>query len=97
MDELTRMCADMGIDTFERQIRALLARPEVESLLPGIGCPVLVAVGEHDEWASPEQHRAIAAAIPGSALAIIADAGHMLPVERPDGMTAALVSWLETI
>ncbi|HWJ71339.1 MAG TPA: alpha/beta fold hydrolase [Sphingobium sp.] len=97
MDELAGMCADMGLETFERQIRALLARPDVESLLPGITCPTLVAVGAHDEWASPDQHRAIAAAIPGSTLSIIAEAGHMLPVERPDGITAALVSWLETL
>lgn len=97
MDELSRMCADMGLETFERQIRALLARPDVESLLPTIACPVLVAVGAHDEWASPAQHRDIAAAIPGSTLAIIEEAGHMLPVERPEGMTAALVSWLETL
>lgn len=97
MDELARMCADMGLDTFERQVRALLGRPEVESLLPTIRCPALVAVGAHDEWATPGQHRTIAAGIPGSTLAIIEEAGHMLPVERPDGMTAALVSWLETI
>lgn len=97
MDGLARMCADMGLDTFERQVRALLARPEVESLLPQIRCPALVAVGAHDEWASPEQHRTIAAAIPGSTLAIIEEAGHMLPVERPEPMTAALASWLATI
>jgi len=97
MHALARMCADIGLETFERQIHALLGRPEVESLLPAIGCPTLVAVGAHDEWASPAQHRAIAAAIPGSTLAIIEEAGHMLPVERPDGMTDALVSWLETL
>ncbi len=27
MDDLWRMCADMGVDAYERQIRALLARP----------------------------------------------------------------------
>ncbi|OJY63516.1 MAG: alpha/beta hydrolase [Sphingobium sp. 66-54] len=97
MDRLARMCADMGLDTFERQVRALLGRPEVESLLPTIRCPALVAVGAHDAWASPEQHHTIAAAIPGATLAIIEDAGHMLPVEQPEAMTGALVSWLETI
>ncbi len=39
MDGLATMCADMGLDMYERQIRALLARPEVESLLPTIACP----------------------------------------------------------
>ncbi len=97
MDGLAAMCADMGVDTYERQIRALLARPEVESLLPAINCPTLVAVGEHDEWATPAQHRGIAQAISGATLTIIPDAGHMVPVEQPGLMTAALASWLKRI
>ncbi|HEY1126030.1 MAG TPA: alpha/beta hydrolase [Sphingobium sp.] len=95
MDNLTQMCADMGIDTYERQIRALLARPEVESLLPTITCPTLVATGQHDEWAPPAQHEGIAEAIPNARLQIIAGAGHMVPVERPQAMTDALASWLD--
>jgi pimeloyl-ACP methyl ester carboxylesterase len=94
MDDLTQMCVDMGLDTYERQIRALLARPEVESLLPTIACPTLVATGAHDSWAPPAQHESIAAAIPNARLAIIPEAGHMVPVERPQAVTDALVSWL---
>jgi len=95
MDRLARMCADMGLDAYERHIRALLARPEVESLLPTIRCPTLVATGRHDEWAPPAQHEGIAAAIPGARLEIIEGAGHMLPAERPESMTDALVRWLD--
>jgi pimeloyl-ACP methyl ester carboxylesterase len=94
MDYLTRMCLDMGLDCYERQIRALLARPEVDSLLGAIACPTLVATGAHDSWASPAQHEEIAAAIPGAQLSIIADAGHMVPVEQPEAMTEALARWL---
>jgi len=94
MDHLTQMCADMGLDTYERQIRALLARPEVESLLPMIACPALVATGQHDSWAPPAQHEGIAATIPNARLEIISDAGHMVPVERPQALTDALASWL---
>jgi len=94
MDDMAAMCADMGLDTYERQIRALLARPEVESLLPTIQCPTLVATGAHDSWAPPAQHESIAAAVAGSRLVIIPDAGHMVPLERPQAMTDALVSWL---
>jgi len=94
MDNLTQMCAEMGLDTYERQIRALLARPEVESLLPTILCPTLVATGQHDSWAPPAQHEGIAAAIPNARLEIVAGAGHMVPVERPEAMTDALASWL---
>jgi len=97
MDGLSKMCSDMGLDAFERQMRALLARPEVESLLATIQCPTLVAVGEHDEWATPAQHIAIAQAISGATITIIPDAGHMVPVEQPDRMTDALTTWLKSI
>lgn len=95
MDMLTQMCADMGLDTFERQIRALLGRAEVESLLPTITCPTLVAVGEHDAWASVAQHEAIAAAIPQARLTVVRRAGHMVPVERPAPLIDALTGWLD--
>lgn len=94
MDRMIAMCLDMGLDTFERQMRALLARPEVESLLATVRCPTLVATGAHDEWAPIAQHEAIAAAIPGARLAIFPEAGHMVPLERPDAVTAALANWL---
>ncbi|MBU0555854.1 MAG: alpha/beta hydrolase [Alphaproteobacteria bacterium] len=97
MDDLWQMCSDAGLDMFERQIRALLARPEVESLLPQIRCPALVATGAHDAWAPPVQHEAIAAAIPGASYAVIPDSGHMLPVEQPEAMTALLTTWLDHV
>ncbi|MBN8831259.1 MAG: alpha/beta fold hydrolase [Sphingomonadales bacterium] len=97
MDNLTAMCLDVGLDSYERQIRGMLARPEVESLLPTIRCPAMVAVGEHDAWASAAQNKAIADAIPGASFVCIPDAGHMVPVEAPQAMTDALARWLETV
>jgi pimeloyl-ACP methyl ester carboxylesterase len=94
MSRLRRMCVEAGLDTFEAQITALLARPEVESLLPSIDCPALVVTGAEDAWAPPEQHRAIAAAIPGSVLQIIDHAGHMLPAEAPHFLNEAITAWL---
>ncbi|MFK4792479.1 alpha/beta fold hydrolase [Sphingobium sp. ZW T5_29] len=93
---LHRMAVEVGIDTYAAQIAALLARPEVECLLPRIACPTLVAVGEDDEWSPPEQHRFIADRIPGAHLKIIAGSGHMLPVEAPDALNEAIADWLET-
>jgi len=94
MDNLWQMCSDAGLDMYERQMRALLARPAVDDLLPTIACPTLVATGAHDAWAPPAQHEAIAASIPGAHLEIIPGAGHMAPVEAPEAVTAALARWL---
>lgn len=84
-------------DTFEAQIRALLARPDARPLLPMITVPALVLTGEQDTWSDPAQHRAIAADIPGSMLVIVPEAGHMSTMERPEAVTAALRDWLTVI
>jgi pimeloyl-ACP methyl ester carboxylesterase len=94
-EELHAMCVAAGLARFEAQIAALLLRPEVESLLPTIACPTLIAVGSEDRWSPPAQHEAIAALIPGARLAVIDGAGHMLPAEYPDALNAVLADWLE--
>lgn len=91
---LSSMCRDAGLATYEAQISALIARPEEESLLPSIRCPTLVVAGSLDSWSPPAQHEAIAAAIPGAKLQIVAGAGHMLPAECPEEFNTVLASWL---
>ena len=95
MAPLRAMAIGAGIETFEAQIEALLGRPEVESLLPQIACPVLVGVGRQDRWSPVDQHEAMAAAIPGAVLTIFEDAGHMCLVEAPDQVNDALRLWLD--
>lgn len=95
MQSLRAMVFDAGLDCFERQIRALLGRPEVESLLPAIDVPTLVGVGSQDTWSPPAQLRRIAQAIPGAQYAVFAGAGHMAPVEAPDAVNAALAQWFD--
>ena len=79
MDPLRTMCIDVGVNAFEAQIAALLARPALETLMPTIRCPTLVAVGSEDAWSPPAQHEAIAATIADARLTIVEGAGHMLP------------------
>jgi len=91
---LRRMCIEAGLAVFEAQIAALLGRPEVESLLPGIQCPTLVAVGREDRWSPPEQHAAIAARVPHARFVMVEGAGHMLPAEAPEALNAEIARWL---
>ncbi len=93
-EPLHAMCIDQGVDAYAAQIEALLTRPEIDSLLPGITVPAMVAAGEHDGWATPEQHAALAARIPGARLHVIPGAGHMLPAEAPDPFNQAIRDWL---
>jgi pimeloyl-ACP methyl ester carboxylesterase len=92
---LRQMSIEAGQEVFDAQIHALVNRPEVGSLLPRIACPTLVMTGELDSWAGPEQHRQIAAALPNSELVIVPGAGHMIQIEAPDAVNAAIARWLE--
>ena len=92
---MRQMCLEQNQQIFDAQIEALLGRPEQERLLGQIHCPTLVMTGELDGWSPPAQHQALAARIADSTLVIVADAGHMLPVEAPKTVNQAIAAWLE--
>lgn len=78
----------------ERQVRALVARPDARPVLKTITCPTLVMVGRQDRWSPLADHEAMTQEIPNSRLTIIDDAGHFVSVERPEAVTTALRLWL---
>jgi pimeloyl-ACP methyl ester carboxylesterase len=88
------MCVEQGLSAFEAQIEALLSRPALEDFLPTLPMPVLSCTGALDVWSPPEQAKAIADAIPGAVLEIVADAGHFLPIERPQAFNTIIARWL---
>jgi len=94
MAPMRAMCHRAGTEVFEAQIKALLGRPEQESLLSQIACPTLVMTGELDSWSPPAQHEKIAAAIADSELVIVPGAGHMIMPEAPEAVNAAIANWL---
>ncbi len=91
---LTKMVLDMTPEIHERQIRALMGRPDARPDLAKIACPTLVMVGRQDRWATLEQHEALAGAIPGSRFAVIENAGHFACFERPEAVNQALLDFL---
>lgn len=95
MGPLRQMCVEAGVEAYARQIEALIARPDPRPLLPTIACPTLVATGRQDEWSPPEQHEAIADAIPDAELIIFEHCGHMAPAEAPEAVNAALREWVD--
>ncbi len=82
------------VDHFAAQIRALLARADLASVLAGLDVPTLVLCGREDGWAPIAQHEAMHALAPRSRLVVIDRAGHMAPMEEPAAVAAALSQWL---
>jgi pimeloyl-ACP methyl ester carboxylesterase len=93
---LTEMILRSTAEDHEKQIRALINRPDAWPVLPTINVPTLIACGREDEWSPPAHHEAMAAAIPGARLVIIENSGHFLPVEQPEAFTRALREWMTT-
>jgi len=88
------MAADTGADAFVRQVKAIMKRPDSRPLLPSIGCPTVVLVGDGDELTPPELSKEIAAGIPGARLVVVPHCGHLSTVEKPEEVNAALAEWL---
>jgi pimeloyl-ACP methyl ester carboxylesterase len=94
MGSIHAMIASAGVDRFEAQIHALLARPDRTGLLQALRVPTLVLCGREDSWSPLARHEAMAHLIAGSRLFSVPDCGHMSTMERPESVTEALLAWL---
>lgn len=83
-----------GAGQLIRQNRAVMARPDARLHLPQLRCPVLVMCGDADQLAPPECSQEIAALVPHARLVMVPRCGHMLTMEKPEAVNAALVAWL---
>jgi pimeloyl-ACP methyl ester carboxylesterase len=86
-----------GATQLIRQNRAVIERPDARTHLPALACPVLVMCGDSDQLTPPEYSREIATLVPGAQIMMVPRCGHMLTMERPDVVNAALAAWLERL
>ncbi|EJL21142.1 alpha/beta fold hydrolase [Novosphingobium sp. AP12] len=93
-EAVVAMALRVGIDAFERQQAAIIGRPDALPGLAAIGVPALVLVGAQDRTTPPRYAEEIAAAIPGAVLRKIERCGHMVTMEQPEAVNAALREWL---
>lgn len=94
MAGLCDMVLRMDPNLHVRQIRALVERPDAEAGLRHAHCPILLLVGQDDEWSPVEQHEGMQRIAPHARLEVIPRAGHFAPVEQPDLVADLLVDFL---
>lgn len=68
---------------------------DVSPGLPGIRVPTLIIAGTGDTLIPPEASRQIADLIPGAELHLLADVGHIIPVEAPVAFARLLQDFLQ--
>jgi pimeloyl-ACP methyl ester carboxylesterase len=71
---------------------ALATRTDQHEMLASIRVPTLVVVGEHDAITPPAVARALAARIPGAALHVLPQAGHLSNLEAESAFNALLLA-----
>jgi pimeloyl-ACP methyl ester carboxylesterase len=91
-----QMAADVGVEGFIRQQRAIMSRPDSRPMLSGIKCPTLVLVGDADQATPPELSKEIAGGIAGAKLIVVKDCGHLSTIEQPDAVNSAMIDWLQS-
>ncbi len=71
------------------------SREDISDGMATINVPALVISGEDDEGITPELlRREVAARVPQARLGILADTGHLLPLERHTELASLLQDWL---
>ena len=94
MDAIVAMFARKTPHHFACQIRALLSRPNASRTLQLIAGPVHLVCGAQDTWSPVSQHQDMAKLLSQPVLHVIADAGHMAPMEKPEAVAQVLLAWL---
>jgi len=91
------MMATNSADDFAAQVDALIHRPDASDVLTRFRGPALVLCGAEDAWAPPAQHVALAELLADAECHVLADCGHMAPMERPEETLAHLLDWIQRL
>lgn len=94
LGHIQTMARELGKDVFMRQL--VLERADGRPTLGDIACPTLVIACADDLLRTVDESRVLADGIPGARLEVIADCGHMTPMECPDDLNALLIEWLKS-
>jgi pimeloyl-ACP methyl ester carboxylesterase len=71
-----------------------MRRHSAADVLPGVAVPTLVLAGGHDVFTPRRVQERMAALVSGSEVVFWEEAGHMLPLEEPAEVAAAIIDFL---
>ena len=91
----TRMGLAVGMEGFAHQTEAVISRADSRPLLASIKVPTAIIVGDADPLTPAALSEEMAAAIQGAKLTLAPECGHVITLERPEVVNAALLEWLD--
>lgn len=88
---------EKGKTAFYRQMAQADSKytDDVQSLYPTITTPTLILWGREDNWIPLERGEELHGLIPGSALRVIDDAGHLVIEEKPDELVKEILEFVQ--
>lgn len=96
-DAVHRSIAQAQVDGIVGALGAMMTRPDSTPTLPTIDVPTVIIAGSEDVATPPRESRAMHAAIPGSRIEILQQAGHLSNVERPAAFNTVVAEFLATL
>ena len=88
---------EQGVTRLAAALAAIRDRPSSTELLAEIDVPVLLVAGEEDAIVPPDEPAEMAAALPEARLVHVPDAGHLVPLERPEVFKRELLAFLSAL
>ena len=95
-EEVLRMGEETGAAALDDQLALQATRIDERPGLRAVAVPTLVLAGSADALCGVARHEEVHRLVAGSRLEVLDGAGHLLPLERPAEVAAALADWLRT-
>jgi len=92
-DSVHRMMSQAPETGVVGSLEAMIARPDSTPTLATIDVPTLIIVGDEDVATPPKEARQMHAAIRGSRLEVLRQAGHLSNLERPASFNAVVTEF----
>lgn len=89
---IREMEADLGPSVLKYHLQSVSERSDLTAALASCGLSIHLISAEYDQVAPLEKMQSMQAQIPGSRLTVLADCGHMAPLECPDALAQAFHS-----
>jgi pimeloyl-ACP methyl ester carboxylesterase len=91
---VTTMATQLGVETFEAQLKVLAERPDSFDVLTHFNQPLLIIGALNDQACPPEHQQIMAQAAPQSELHLLPDCGHFAPLQAPTDIANLIKQWV---
>jgi pimeloyl-ACP methyl ester carboxylesterase len=92
---VTEMAKQLGVTTFEAQLKVLAERPDSLNILTSFDKPLLIVGAQNDRPCPPAHQQIMAKAATQSELHLLSDCGHFAPLKAPTIIANLIKQWVK--